>query len=258
MLVRYSSGPQLVPSDANTDFGTAVSGGMIAVPVRNEGGGVARHLTAVVDGDKDDFEVDLDTCRNAVLMVDGQCWMRVYFRPKSTGEHTADIGVVADDSAVVWTVTFTGEAAPEPAPIPTNPVVIGHVGTVVRVRPLTGAPINRPAPLVRPGAPAITRTTLAGLRRAGLRFTQQFGMAEQVTWTLESHGTVLARTQRAVAVGRTSVTLKLTSAGKRVLAQRKPKTLTLRTKGTLERVTTVKLRPVAGARPAPRTRCRCP
>jgi hypothetical protein len=63
-----------------------------------------------------------------------------------------------------------------------------------------------------------------------------------VTWTLEYRGTVLARAKRTVAVGRTTITLKLTSAGKRLLLRRKPASLTLRTKGTLERVTTVKLR----------------
>ena len=95
---------------------------------------------------------------------------------------------------------------------------------------------------MRPAAAKVTRSTLASLRRSGLRFTQQFGTAERVTWTLEHRGTVLARARRTVTVGRTSVTLKLTAAGKRVLGKRKPTTLTLRTKGTLERMTTVKLR----------------
>ncbi len=96
--------------------------------------------------------------------------------------------------------------------------------------------------IVRPGVPALTRPTLAGLRRSGLRFTQTIGTAETVTWTLEHRGRVLARTRRGVTAGRVTVTLKLTKTGKRVLAKRKPKALTLRTKGTLERVTTVKLR----------------
>lgn len=45
-----------------------------------------------------------------------------------------------------------------------------------------------------------------------------------------------------VMPGRVSIALKLTAAGKRLLAKRKPTSLTLRTKGTLERVTTIKLR----------------
>jgi hypothetical protein len=95
---------------------------------------------------------------------------------------------------------------------------------------------------VRPGVPAFARPTLAGLRRSGLRVTQTLSTTETVTWTLEHRGTVLARTQRRFAGGRVTVTLKLTAAGKRVLARRKPASLTLRTKGTLERVATVRLR----------------
>ena len=30
-----------------------------------------------MEGDTEDFDVDLDTCRGAVLPVDGQCWMKV-------------------------------------------------------------------------------------------------------------------------------------------------------------------------------------
>ena len=95
---------------------------------------------------------------------------------------------------------------------------------------------------MRPAAAKVTRPTLAAVRRAGLRFTQQFGTAERVTWTLEHRGTVLARARRTVTVGRTS-DAQATAAGKRVLGKRKPATLTLRTKGTLERVTTVRRRP---------------
>ena len=247
VLVRYSTGPQLVPDDANTWFGEATigGGGMIAVPVRNEGGGIARNLELVVEGDEDDFDVDLDTCRGAVLAVDALCWMRVYFRPKALGERAADIGLVAEDSRLVWMVTFagTGEPAPPEDP-PTQPVTRTDPPMFP---PRTSGPrtsMTKPAPVaaVRPGAPKLTRPTLAALRRSGLRFTQQFGTAERVTWTLEHRGTVLARTQRTVTVSRTSVTLKLTAAGKRVLAKRRPASLTLRTKGTLERVTTVRLR----------------
>jgi hypothetical protein len=64
----------------------------------------------------------------------------------------------------------------------------------------------------------------------------------RVTWTLEYHGTVLARSSGTVAAGRTTVTLKLTGAGKRVLRSHRPATLTLRTQAALERVSTVRLR----------------
>jgi hypothetical protein len=250
ILIRYWSGPQLVPGDANTWFGDGtVNAGnaMYAVPVRNEGGGVARNLELVIEGDTDDFEVDLDTCRGAVLPVDGQCWINVYFRPKTLGDRAVDIGMVAEDSSIVWMVTFEGTGQPAPPPGDggnPGPTTILLDRTQRPAPPTRPTRPTRPTPkaAVRPAAAKVTRSTLASLRRSGLRFTQQFGTAERVTWTLEHRGTVLARARRTVTVGRTSVTLKLTAAGKRVLGKRKPTTLTLRTKGTLERVTTVKLR----------------
>lgn len=252
LLVRYSSGPQLVPDDSNTWFGEATvgaGGSMIAVPVRNEGGGIARNLELVTEGDKDDFEVDLYSCRGAVLAVDGQCWMRVYFRPKTTGDKVAEIGLVAEDSRLLWTVAVGGTAEPALPPAdkdtgtPPIPVGTGLIRMLPRTVPLPPRSIKpvRVA-IVRPGVPQLTRSTLATLRRSGLRFTQRFGTAERVTWTLEHRGTVLARATRLVASGSTRVTLTLTAAGKRQLAKRKPATLTLRTQGTLARVTTVKLR----------------
>lgn len=241
--VRYFTGPQLVPSDANTEFnGSVGSRSMLAVPVVNEGGGVARGLEAVVDGD-DAFEVDLHECQNAVLKVGEQCWMHVFFHPTASGEHTADVGVVAERSGSLWVVTFSGLARAVPPFVPT-PTPTPGAGTLLFPRP----PRENPPPpvavmkAVRPGVPAFTRPTLAGLRRSGLRVTQTIGTAETVTWTLEHRGTVLARTQRKSAAGRVTVTLKLTPAGKRLLAKRKPASLTLRTKGTLERVATVKFR----------------
>jgi hypothetical protein len=170
--------------------------------------------------------------------------MNVSFRPQATGEREAAIGVVAEDSRIVWLVTFAGEGRPVPPP---GDGAVRPAPAPVPVQwPRRASPMPPraalPTPAVRPGVPTLTRATLASLRRSGLRFTQAFGTAGRVTWTLEHRGTVLARARRTVAVGRTSVTLKLTAAGKRVLRTRKPATLTLRTKGTLERVTKVKLR----------------
>ena len=242
LTVRTFTGPQLVPSDANTWLGQSTvgttGGPMIAVPVRNQGGGVARDLEAVVDGDAD-FVVDLHECGDAVLAVGDQCWMRVWFRAQAVGERSADIGVVAENSGIVW-LGVGIDPPPAPAPTPTE--------TTHGFRPPTPREAQQPTPrtmppkAVRPAAPTLKRTTLASLRRSGLRFQQSFGTAERVTWTLEHRGTVLARVRRTVTVGRVSVTLKLTATGKRVLAKRKPKSLTLRTKGTLDRVTTVKVR----------------
>ncbi len=250
--VRYSTGPQLLPSDANTDLGEAQmgSGGpILAVSVRNEGGGVARDLRPVVEGDADDFSVDLDRCRGAVLVAGAQCWIYVHFRPTTTGDREADIGLVAPDSGIVREVPFvgTGVAAPDTQPEqPVQPVstVVPGPNAVVRIPSLSPVNANRSTPVkvVRPGVPAVARTTLAALLGSGLRFTQTFGTAEPIAWTLELHGTVVARATRTVAVGRVTVTLKPTAAGKGLLRKRHPGTLTLRTRATLTRTTTVRLR----------------
>jgi hypothetical protein len=244
MTVRYATGPQLIPSDANTFVGEATLGSPgpgLAVPFKNEGGGVARTLEPVVTGDTDDFEIDMDTCRGAVLKVEQNCWINVNFDPKTVGDKAVDVGLVAPDSRILWTLTLEGKAKPAPPPTDSGP--IGTNTPPVRPGPIPRTPPAAPrVTAVLPGTPAFTRPSLASLRRSGLRLTQSFGAAEHVTWTLEYRGTVLARAERTVAVGRTAITLKLTSAGKRLLLRRKPATLTLRTKGTLERVTTVKLR----------------
>ncbi|WP_028057745.1 FG-GAP repeat domain-containing protein [Candidatus Solirubrobacter pratensis] len=258
VVVRYSTGPQLVPGDANTDFaeGTVGSGwGMIAVPIVNEGGGAARDLEPVVDGDEDDFDVDMYECRGAVLAVGAQCWIHVFFHPTTTGNRSADIGVVAGDSAVLWIVTMTGTGKVAPADDqqqpPATTINIGTpTSTIIRTPPRTvtggprptAPPTRAPVTGARPGAPALTRPTLTALLRSGLHFTQQFTVTGRVTWTLEYHRTVLARSSRTVAAGRTTVTLKLTGAGKRVLRSHRPATLTLRTRAALERVSTVRLR----------------
>ncbi len=248
VAVRYSTGPQLVPSDANTFLGEATigyRGPLLAVPIMNEGGGVARDLEPVVEGDTDDFRIDMDTCRGAVLTVEENCWIYVHFEPKTTGDKAVDVGLVAPDSRILWTVTLDGTAKPAPQPeddTPTGQQQLWIGANTPQPRPRPVAPTPPRIAAVRPGTPSFTRPTLASLRRSGLRITQTFGTAERVTWTLESRGTVLARARRTVTVGRTTVTLKLTYAGKRVLAKRKPATLTLRAKGTLERVATVRLR----------------
>ncbi|RKQ85982.1 VCBS repeat protein [Solirubrobacter pauli] len=244
--VRYSTGPQLVTSAANTWFGEGVvgteGGSMIAIPVRNEGGGVARNLELIAEGDTADFHVEMNTCRGAVLRVEENCWLNVYFRPKALGARTADIGVAAEDSDIVWLARIEGTGVEGQSPAPTTMPITGTV-TFGDRPPVVRLPARTPPPkAVRPGAPALTRATLATLRRSGLRFTQQFGTAERVTWTLEHRRTVLARAQRTVAAGSTTVTLKLTASGKRVLTSRKPTSLTLRTTGTIERVTTVRVR----------------
>ena len=246
VTVRYATGPQLIPSDANTFLGEATlgyAGGGLAVPFTNEGGGVARDLEPVVEGDTDDFAIDMNTCDGAVLKVEENCWIFVNFKPKTVGEKSIDVGLAPPDSRILWSVTLDGtaEAAPPHVEDPGQPQLV--IGTVLRPGRISSTPQTSPRiTAIVPGAPSFARPTLASLRRSGLRVTQRFGTAERVTWTLEYRGTVLARAQRSVRVGSTTVTLKLSSAGKRLLLKRKPASLTLRTKGTLERVTTVKLR----------------
>jgi hypothetical protein len=102
------------------------------------------------------------------------------------------------------------------------------------------------------------RTTLPALRRNGLRF-RQIAPRGRVRWTLELAGlkrVVLGAASRTLArPGLVRLTLRLSAAGRRALAHRRPKALVLRTRFTragirTDRTATVQLTPPG---PGPRT-----
>jgi FG-GAP-like repeat len=222
VLVRYGAGPQLVPDTIWHNFGTG-GGTTQTVTFTNEGGGVAEGIELDRSGAFAEFPVIADGCRTATLAVGDSCAMEIRFAPAQLGYRDSQLTLFAADSVIGWTTWLTGSGGQgtlhPPGPVP-NPQYPGPPPSPSAAGPVTLSSL---------------RTTLSALRRHGLR-VRQLVPAGATRWTLELKGAkrvVLASAKQTVTRTKpVTITLRLSAAGRRALAHRRPSALVLRTSYT--------------------------
>jgi hypothetical protein len=230
VFIRFGLGPQLVPSSATVDFGSAALGTRASVQTisfENTGPGTAASLERKDDGDIGDFPVTRDTCTGATLAIGATCTLEVAFAPTALGERIADAATFAPDSEYIYPAGLIGTGVPVSAP--PSPAGIPSAEAPPAAPPAAATRVKRLKP-------TITRTTRRGLLRRGLRFTQRFPSAGIVRWTLKLRATrskaatVIARARRTITRGGTiRMTIVLSRRGQRHVSRSPASSVVLHT-----------------------------
>jgi hypothetical protein len=117
-------GPQLLTSSPPVRFQAVALGGTrtLAISVKNLG--TARKITAVsIDGDKNDFRLDVGSCSiGSEIAAGDSCTRRVTFAPTQEGLRTAQLGIdVEPGSSGGRSLEGTGSPRAAPADADTGP-----------------------------------------------------------------------------------------------------------------------------------------